>query len=183
MRPVAIVLYEDSLAGKRFVPHDLVLACVADRKPGASVWTLKHEIEAIPRNGAGNVKTDLGAGLFGARGESVLAVFDRDHISDPNAFPACGSCLSAIRGAIATVVHASIVSRFTAVLLDKNMETVVEACCSVQSKPAPKAKPNPADRDKLIAPVAYDDSPARRAQVLTQVPSFKYLVEKLELLV
>jgi len=179
----AIVLYEDSraVAPRSFAPHDLVLACVADRV-NKRLWDIRHAIQAVPVNGVGNLKGRLGRGV-GAHGERVFAVFDRDRISEPGAFPGCGSCLAGIRRAIARHVAPAMVARFTPILLEKNMETVVNACCKAAGKTLPHGKPSPTERDRLIAAVAYHDGASRREVVLEAVPSLAYLVAKLEPLV
>ncbi|MEX1367036.1 MAG: hypothetical protein AB1Z98_28170, partial [Nannocystaceae bacterium] len=64
------------------------------------------------------------------------------------------------------------------VFLVQNMETLVFAVCSVTGRPAPSRKPNPDERDRILAGVVWGETPEVRRRIRDECPSFDRIVGK-----
>jgi len=192
MRPITI-LYEDSAADgqvKEYGPHLLVRQCVADRL-GKSSWELKT-LEGIPRNGASNIVKDCRKipPQFGRDGRLVAAVYDFDKIRhevnkihhDVKLAP--GACRSQIKAALGS--GCAWREQLVIVLLDRNLETVLEAVCacaptmiSAELRRLAIERKQRNERDLVLKKIISPNDRAIREAVLERVPSLGYLVDKL----
>ncbi len=167
------VLYEDEQARgeKNYGPHMLLLACVADRE-GIDRYALRSSIEGIPKKGDGKLKKALnedGADLADAG--PLIAMFDSDRVR---------LCYGLAPGACKRDLLLTIRGQATGapgiVLLERNMEDLVDACCAALRQPKPRAKPTPPERDSILQKAAAAQVETRAA-ILAAVPSFRRLVD------
>jgi hypothetical protein len=167
------VLWEDQRPAnaKRFGPHELLVACLADEIAQARD-TLSPRIISVPMKGNGNVLRAIQQNL-GRLGEAgpVCAVFDRDKIRDLVGGGSAPLCMSGIK----RLILAEVPGEVELLLLDQNIESLVNACCRVAGVEAPIAKPRPDLRDRVLGRTAWSTS-GERAKVRAAVPSFERLV-------
>lgn len=168
------VLYEDKLATskpKNFGPHVLVLACVADQTQCERELLSRH-VDGLPRKGVGKLLADCAMPLLLDAYAHVLAVVDDDKVRDHLRLPRT-ACKTQVREAMEAgpCLHA--------VLLVRNLETVLDSATSVLGRRPLARKPTPLERDGILLHLAYQGLPEQRIQLLEQVPSLKYLVTKL----
>lgn len=173
---IITVLWEDQQCkANRFAANDLLVACIADMIKKDFTGT-KFPVESKPLKGNGNIKRLLTKSVRKLNNDGPLfAVFDRDkvvklwNVSDrPN------DCMSGIQNRI----RQDAPGEYELVFLCENMESLVEACCKALSRPLPKEKLDPNERDVLISRVAWSPDPEIRKSVLAECPSFARLVEK-----
>lgn len=184
-RPVTI-LYEDSAADgalKDYGPHLLVRQCVGDLL-GKSPWELK-QLEGLPKNGASKIRNECRRfpPQIGRDGRVVVAVYDADKIHRETRLPAA-ACKGQIKEALR--VGCSWQERLVVVLLERNIESVVEAvrACApaiVADEVWGQAvdRKNLNARDVVLRRAASPPERALRECVLQRVPSLAYLVHKL----
>jgi hypothetical protein len=172
------VLWEDSrgVETKGFGPHELLLACVAD-KLGRERKELEGIVKSVAKKGVGNVIKALQTNLTKLNSTGpVFAVIDRDkarEIWKPAPLPA--DCMAAIRTRIAREVGSS---KYELVFLVQNMESLVDACDVGARVNLERRKPTPDQRDRILGRAAWDFSPAPRSGILSACPSFKRLVDR-----
>lgn len=170
---VVTVLWEDQRSAivKTFGPHALLIACVTEEL-GERRDTVSSKVISVPKKGNGNVVVALERDLIRLSDAGpVCAVFDRDNIKDLFRQGSAPSCISGIKDRIYEKVSGS----YEIVLLDRNIETLVDACCRAQEKPTLKAKPTPDQRDRILTKTAWSVAGERMA-VRAAVPSFNRLV-------
>jgi hypothetical protein len=168
------VLWEDqrATAAKTFGPHELLVACVAEELEEAPKMVLSRVV-SIPKKGNGNVAVALKRDLMRLSDAGpVCAVFDRDKIRDLFGQSSTPSCISGIKRRI----YEDAPGTYEVVLLDRNVETLVDACCRAQQRPAPASKQPPDQRDRIVTRTAWGGV-GERAAVRAAVPSFNRLVE------
>lgn len=123
-----LVLYEDSRgANGSFGPHDFFLGCVADAK-GTSVHSLTSKARAMPVRGVAKLLEHLrnldDLDRLAPRGSPILAVIDSDRL--PDHYPAAlGKTTTDVEDLLEAECSAP--ARLTVVLLERNLESVVEA--------------------------------------------------------
>jgi hypothetical protein len=172
------VLWEDSrgVETKGFGPHELLLACVAD-KIGRERRDVAALVKSVAKKGVGNVIKALKTDLAKLRSAGpVFAVIDRDkarEIWKPAPLPA--DCMSAIRTRIATDVGGS---EYELVFLVQNMESLIHACGEGSLMKPQTLKPNPDQRDRILGRAAWEASPAVRLKLLLTCGSFGRLVDR-----
>ena len=166
------VLYEDQLAARpnNYGPHVLMLACVADRM-GGDTWMLGKRVLAIAKKGDSKLRAALREeGAMLADGGPVVAMFDADRVRACYGLPS-----NACKQSVLDAIEAEASGVPVIVLLERNMEDVVAACCAASNKPFPQSKPTPQQRDAILHGAASAGA-AVRVQVLASVPSFERLV-------
>jgi hypothetical protein len=173
-----VILYEDKLGEPKpanYGPHVLALACAADAlgTPG-SHYQLGQRVDAIPTKGVDALLRRLphDAALV----EWLAACIDEDQCRSHTRLPP-----NACKATIAATIRASAVDArapVAVVLLERNMETVYEACCAILKRPLAPKKPRPIERDSALHGLAAA-SEAERAALLRQVPSWARLVNVL----
>lgn len=169
------VLWEDQRGGaiKGFGPHELLVACVADALQCERHCVTKY-VQSIPRKGNGNVIRALKQDLSKlSRSGPVCAVLDSDQVL--NLWPG-GQRPATCRSGIRAAVSAKASGDYKLILLDKNVETVVEACCRAMGDVTPVSKPLPDDRDRLLGRAAWSAVNVRD-NIRLKVQSFNYLVQ------
>lgn len=172
---VATVLYEDSAPATptNYGYHGLVLACVADRT-GRERWSLAAVVVGRPMRGAGKLKKELEdkADLLMAGGAAVIALFDRDKVGSVFQLPN-----NATNEQVIAKAQKKIAAGVRIVLLDRNLETVLDACCRALDLARPTGKLRPSDSDAVFHKAAAADARVRE-EVLREVPSFESLVNE-----
>lgn len=139
-----------------------MLACVADRV-GLELWSpghlrLREQFEGVPCSG----NSKLLAGRSVDRYISpVIAVFDDDKVRELMGLQS-EACKREVLKAIREKSEIP-EERLIVVLLDRNMETVVAACCRAFSEPEPRRKPKPRERDAILHKAAQSDAAKRTA--------------------
>ena len=170
---IVTVLWEDQRDGKLkgFAPGELATACVCDRR-GMPPWARLDWLRHSPLKGNGNVMRQLQhAHAWLSRLGPVIAVVDRDQIHGYWQANPPTNCMTGILDRIASECR----GRRDLVFLIDNMETLVAACCEALTVPRPSKKPNPAERDRIIAKIAMGDR-RLRDDVQHRCPSFARLV-------
>lgn len=177
-----LILYEDSRAAKGpFGPHEFLLGCVADES-GRSVYEVRALAKASPVRGAGNLLKalkhidDLNRSVAGAH---VLAIADSDRIRKH--FSAAGPETTNLEIAERIRADSSAPDRLTVVLLERNLETVIEAIrgCDAEGSLDHALIQDALDkdlnaRDRLLARVGRDPGRQQvRACVRQRVPSLE----------
>jgi hypothetical protein len=178
---IITVYYEDKMGVnvKGFGPHELLIACVCDARPESDPWDLKRRVQAIPKGGDSKVLRALAEEGPRARGAgAILALLDHDQIRNP---------LNLDGAACKTHVLALIRDRFGAppdeiVLLEKNTETLILAACQQLALPAPRGKPSPDERDRILSKLAWNPERAVRDSLRQAIPSFDRLVRRVSAL-
>jgi len=186
MRKISI-LYEDSAANggvHNYGPHVLVQQCVGDRL-GKSHWELKDSLAAMPKNGVSNVRVECRriASRIARGGGLVVAVYDADKIRREIVRPAT-ACKVEVKEVLKK--ECSWPDQLCIVLLERNIETVVEAVRTCEPTLVPEdiwvqaiKRKNLNARDIVLTHAASPPKRALRDQVLAIVPSLGYLVHKL----
>ncbi len=127
MQKLAVkLLCEDSRNGSEgYVFEELVVWLLCDRL-GCDPWDprIRGRIQAVPRNGASNVKKDCALERNFRDALHVVALYDEDKIHQ--LFP------SGCRKQIAqhAVLQSPFTAQLTVVLLRRNLETVLELICA-----------------------------------------------------
>lgn len=155
-----LVLYEDSRGAKgQFGPHEFFLGCVADAT-GLSIYSLKDQVRAYPVNGVskllGHLRELDELDHLAPRGAPILAILDEDRASEHA--PING--MSSTDAAAKLVADSSAPTRLKVVLLERNLESVVEALdqCGEREKQliAAALKKRLNERDTLFGKVGHD---------------------------
>ncbi len=84
MRPIATVLYEDTMrpgAGGSYPLHDLVMRMVEDDVNGQT-WELQRAVAKNPRKGIGNILNDVRRTELLAGGGTLFLLVDMDRIAE-----------------------------------------------------------------------------------------------------
>lgn len=171
-RRLITVLYEDQLAAQpnNYGPHMLVLACVADRI-GSEPWGLRQQVRAIPKKGDSKLRDALrDEGALLARCGPLLVMFDADRVRACYGLPS-----HACKRSVLDKIHGEATGKPILILLERNMEDVVDACCKALQQPSPQRKPTPPERDAILHKTVAASRHARD-EVLQSVPSFARLV-------
>lgn len=172
------VLYEDQLATakpKNFGPHVLMLACLADRI-GRDREQLTRHIEPLPRKGVDKLISTCAQPGFGDLYARVVAVCDDDRVREHLGLPV-RACKTQVRAAL--VSRCSWPERLHPVVLERNLETLVDAVCRALGRAPPTSKPRPPERDGILLHLAFQGTTAQRDELRHHMPSFGYLVERL----
>lgn len=172
------VLYEDKLATskpKNFGPHVLVLTCVGDRLERSREALAPH-VDCHPRKGIGNLLAMCRETILADRYARIIAVCDDDKVREHLKLPAL-ACKVQVRSTIAA--FAAPTQKLRAVLLARNVDTVVDAVHRILGRNPPTSKLGPLDRDRTLLHLAYQGTPDQRLDLLERVPSFHYLVDAL----
>lgn len=160
-----LVLYEDSRgANGQFGPHDFFMGCVAD-KTKRDIHSLTPRVSACPVNGVskllGHLRDLDELSPFAPQGAPILAILDEDRVREHA--PLTG--MSAAAAADKLVAESSSPARLKVVLLERNLESVVQAFdrCGEWEKHliAQALKKRLNERDRLFGKVGHDA--ARRA--------------------
>jgi hypothetical protein len=172
------VLWEDRLSegSKHFGPHTLLLSCLQDDFGGRfDRRYLAESVRANPKNSNSKVLAELKRNLNRLSDDGmVFAVFDRDQAHRMwSEQPA--RCLTALLAKVRGDAH----GLYEVVFLDKNVETLLTACCKVLGKEPGPSKPNPAERDTMLNRLAFQSSSELRTRVRAEVASFDRLVKKI----
>jgi hypothetical protein len=184
---VITILYEDSSKGKpkNFGPHMLVKQCICDllnREP----WELKLDDKLVswPMNGNDKLRQECRKNMdrFAARGGTAFAVYDADKIRAHIKLPptACKQqVVSTLKDGCGSV------ERLEVVLIERNMESVLEALRHGSPSLVPEvaweaavAQKQLLERDRIFNVAALPEPTSRRArdQLVEHLPSFKRLV-------
>jgi hypothetical protein len=180
-----LVLYEDSRSPTGdFGPHEFFLGCVADHT-GESVWSLKSNVRAVPVRGVGNLlrhlrKIDQLDALIPGGGP-VLAVIDQDRVRD-HYKAGTGKATTEVEQQITQECSAPV--RLTVVLLERNLESVVEAmrdCGEREHDLLQDAlRKNLNERDKLFKRVGLDATRRGiRDCVRARLPGVERIVQRI----
>lgn len=203
---VVTVCYEDRGGDrKEFGLHNLLLACLEDRRTAANKvhlldrWILAQCVEKQPKKGDSRLLQAVCRRLEVTAPDchSVVALFDDDQVRRLLGMKgeATGeSVVSEIRRRSAAASPGSRLDKLQVVLLERNMETVLrEAASALQAAGLPSEhaakvkrghKPKPDVRDALLGDLAKrgqteGEQAARRqvrASVLKRIPSLEALV-------
>jgi hypothetical protein len=172
------VLWEDCTGGetKGFGPHDLLVACVADRL-GRERREVKGFVSSVPKKGAGNIIRELKTNLTKLnKVGKVFAVIDWDRVADlwktASSLP---NCMSSIRDRLAMDIPCG---DYELVFLVQNMESLLDACDDPRHVKTKGRKPTPDERDRVLGRITWVASLSPRQGVLTRCPSFDRLVGK-----
>lgn len=168
----AMVYYEDQRAvggGATYGPHMLVMACVAD-ETGGDAWALAKQVAPNPKKGDSKLLKAIAADMD--RLERVIVVFDDDQVRrllglEKNACKT--SVLERLRHGLEDTGSADVI------LLERNTEDVVHACCEALPRQPPEGKPTPTERDAIMMAAATAPKLVRDA-VREKIPSFDRLV-------
>ena len=173
-RRLVTVIYEDRHAKgeTHFGPHMLLLACVADRTQ-SNRFALLRRVTPIASGGDGNVRRKLrdNGDALAALGP-LVAMFDSDKIRTRYDLDHALSEAQVVEA----ILHEAQDSP-KILLLVRNMEDLVAACCAALKRPIPTGKPTPEERDHVLQ-AAAGDSDAVRTEILRRVPSFERLVDE-----
>ncbi len=175
---IITVLWEDQRGAevKGFGPHDLLLACLAD-DTGGPRDTLKRLVESHPKKGNGNVRAALQRNLAGLSASGpVFAVIDRDKIRQLWRYP--GPPPPDCKPGIAEPFRLDAPGDYDLVFLVDNMESLVAAARNALAVPHPSTKPNPDERDRLLARAAWGARDVRAA-IRGSCTSFDRLVARI----
>lgn len=178
----AVVLYEDQLADPRvpFVPHNLVLRCLADRV-GGEHWMLRGQVSGIPRKGIGALKKDLcsldGRERWAPRGERLLFVADSDRVGDhfEISTASLGDEDKMCREILASSGATGNVSFFFIV---RNMETLVTKVAELMGEPVPGKDLN--KRDGTLKKLMDPSLKAKREELVRSVPMLNKILDCLQ---
>jgi hypothetical protein len=171
-RRLITVLYEDQLAAQpnNYGPHMLMLSCVADRL-GRDPWGLRQHVRAIPKKGDSKLRDALREeGALLARCGPLLVMFDADRVRACYGLPS-----QACKRSVLDKINEQATGKPILVLLERNMEDVVTACCQALLQPSPQHQPTPSERDAILHKTVAAGKDARD-RVLQSVPSFERLV-------
>ena len=173
-----VVLYEDQLCGekpKSYGPHVLALACVADRR-ACDRWNIGRQIDGRPCKGNAKLRWQVAqnAGRLTRACHQVVAVFDDDKVRG-----CYGLHASECRPAVLQAIKGQASAPITVVLLERNMESLVDACCRCLRRTPPDGKPTPRERDAILHDAANAGRSVRDA-ILADMTSFERLVSVLE---
>lgn len=155
-----LVLYEDSRGAKgKFGPHEFFLRCVED-STGTSFYVLRNKVRDCPVNGVSKLLAHLRdldeLNYLAPRGTRILAILDEDRVREHA--PLAG--MSATDAAAKLVAESSAPSRLSVILLERNLESIVEALdkCGEREKQliAGAMKKRLNDRDSLFGKVGHD---------------------------
>lgn len=182
MRDVVVVYEDQGAPRKEFGLHKLVVRSVYERlvKP-PPYFRIANAIVGVPRRGNGNVLKDVkNAEVFTSAGEAMVAVFDRDQAQ--LLLKTRAACFTSLRAAIHQQSPIPL-----PVFLDRNIETLIAAIRDAGHLSLPPSVFTDAlnksldARDRVFIATAGEDAHLQglRQTVLTQVPSFGYLVTKL----
>lgn len=178
-----IVLYEDQLAPqqKRFGPHELLIACLADD----GVVSVRERLDPRPCKGAEKVVAFLTSPRLADRlaGDTLLAVFDGDRLP----FTALGLARSAsVAEFTATLKDRCPAAGLRVFVLERNLEDLLRAAQGCERRPDSDPQYQRAisqkkllDRDIILNRIAQ--SPVREVRdcVRERMPSFEGLVKSL----
>ncbi len=183
MRPVTI-LYEDTVGGpiKDYGPHNFVVQSAGDQL-GKNRWEMSH-VTAVPLNGNSNVREACKRerSRFERSGARVIAVYDSDQIGGLIKL-AQPWCKLRIRSML--LEQCPWRANLTVVLLERNIETLLEAICSPDPSIVPEELKNKAihhkkldARDAILNRASQPAARGVRDAVRSIVPSFDYLIHK-----
>ncbi|MCB9740303.1 MAG: hypothetical protein H6747_13665 [Deltaproteobacteria bacterium] len=171
MRPLATVLYEDSMAagaGGEFPLHDLVLAMVCDQLPDEElqVWGLRRRIPCNPRRGINKLINDLAKTDVIASQGKLCVVVDHDRIArhlglTPDSNDA--GIIEALRQ------RSDAPAKLSVFFLRPNMEGLlasIEGCGGLRAPPCKNLNA----RDIVLQKVAWNEGPQVRDCVASEQP-------------
>lgn len=170
------VLWEDSCGTqvKAFGSHALLLSCIADLL-NRDRFALGKFVIASAKKGNSKLKGAIDSDCERlSRSGPVIAVFDDDQVRRLYNLPPNACKIQIIREARS---HPSL----DIVLLERNIEDLVDACCEALGIGLPETKSRPDERDKILNAAASAIDPKVREFVCEKIPSFSYLVRKVRL--
>lgn len=177
-----LVLYEDSRGAKgTFGPHDFFLGCVADLT-GLDIHALKPRVCACPVNGVSKLLDHLRdldeLSHLAPHGAPILAILDEDRVRAHA--PLAG--MSSAAAASKLVAGSSDPARLKVVLLERNLESVVNAfdqCGEWEKQLIAKAlEKRLNERDTLFSRVGHDAARRNiRDCVRHNMPSVEQIVQ------
>lgn len=175
------LLWEDEcgLDARRFGPHVLVVACVADEL-GIEMHErrrLEDQLLSFPKKGNGNVVRAIREDLADLqRVGPVMAVLDSDQIGGLLGEPlAPDACL--VRSAQLT--RAKFPGDYRLLLLERSVDTLVTVACSLTAQSIRGKKATPDERDRVLCKLAWQGSRTGRDDLRARVPTFDRLVGRL----
>jgi len=174
MRYLATILYEDHpRETKEFGPHNLVLACVADRTH-QTIWQIKRLFDGRPMGGDSKVvKESSRVDIIAPDCHPVVMLLDDDKIRRHLGL-ASGAASDDVAAAIRA--NCSEPDKLHIFLLTRNVDDLVQvAARSTDWKGEIKKKP--VVRDRILNKAAYNVNAAQRALIQEEVPGLADLVE------
>jgi hypothetical protein len=167
------VFYEDKAAAeiKGFGAHLLLCACVADRMGSKTLWDVQRVLDGQPKKG--DSKLLAACRLHAARevDEVVFAVFDTDQLHNCLKIPWCA--IDELRIALEAKVGSPKVRPF---LLERNLETLVEASARCLEPPSKIPQKRHNERDMVLRKAATASRSVRDCITQT-IPTFTALVD------
>lgn len=170
------ILYEDRLTRgtkpTQYAPHELLVSCVSDSLAMLTREQIRDRLVAVPKGGDSKLLAACvkDIGRLGSQGQPVAALFDDDKVRELLKLPKPTAKRDVAR-AIAEL--SSSPKQLVVWILDKNLESVVDAAATCLGKPSPP-KTHEA-RDKLLHAVAWG-LPSPRHTLRASVPSFDCFV-------
>jgi len=175
---IVTVLWEDQRGAetKGFGPHELLLTCVADDL-SMNRESLGGVVQSHPKKGVGNVRAAIVRDILRlTRSGPVFVVVDRDKIRDlwKSADIQPANCMTGISQRF----HQDAPGDYDLLFLIDNVESLIEAACLALDIPCPEAKPNPDERDRLLARATWSSQNVRAA-IRKRCPSFDRVVKRI----
>ncbi len=168
------VLYEDQMGRqpRGSGPHALLVTCVQDRL-GCLRSRLLDTVVGLPKKGDSKVLAALRDDLEQMLNSGpVVAVLDNDRARECLGLPP-----KACKREVLASLQARAAGAVTVVLLEQNVDDLARACATALETEAPKGKPDPDERDRMLQAAAWG-TPTQRQAILNAMPSFRRLVDK-----
>lgn len=172
------LLWEDEqgLDARRFGPHVLLVACVADDL-SADRRRIDSRLRSLPKKGNGNVVRAIREDLPDlCKPGPVMAILDSDQIAgllgEPMPAPIC-----LVRASKATL--AKFPGDYQLLLLERSVDTLVSSVCQLTSQQLVRNKATPDERDRILCKAAWNPSRRVRDDLRGLVPTFDRLVRRL----
>lgn len=167
------VFYEDEAAAeiKGFGAHLLLCACVADRIGSKTVWDVQRILDGQPKKGDSKLLAACKRHAERDVDEVVFAVFDTDKLH--LCLQISWRPIDELRIALEAAISSPKVRPF---LLDRNLETLVEASAGCLEPPSKIPKKRHNERDMVLRKAATASRSVRDC-VTRGVPSFAALAD------
>jgi hypothetical protein len=176
---IVTVLWEDQrgVQAKGFGPHELLLSAVADALGGPDESyqrpreRLKKHVQGVAKKGNGKILKTVQKELENFNGR-LIAVLDRDRAHELWPHDKPRNCMQGITQKF----RASAPGTYDLIFLVNNTETLLDATCDALRQPRPTAKPDPDERDRILAKAAWA-IPDVRHEIRQLCPSFDRIVQ------
>lgn len=188
MNAVVVILYEDQRGPtKEFGLHNLVTACVSDLL-GKTLQdhTFRQLLDGRPMKGVDKVLRSCRSEVprLAPQGQTVFVLVDDDQVRRRLRGEGISESAPASDVVQAIKARSSKPDQLEVVLLEKNLETVLEAageCDKDLSQPllVDALRKAPAARDRILNTVAWRGDRAARDCILGRVPSLRRFVQAL----